>query len=88
MDAWGFLAVFATVGSVVLFSTVAALAFSWAVKDGQFRNLNRGARSIFDADEPIGEPTDAAIIDRMPRHDDLDEYFDFEPAADRAPRRD
>lgn len=54
------LALFATViGSMVLFGGAAVLALGWAFKHGQFENFDRGARSIFDADEPIGEPTDA-----------------------------
>jgi len=36
----------------------ALLAFYWAVKSGQFRNLGKGAEVIFDEDEPIGVPTD------------------------------
>lgn len=53
-------ALFATVvGSMVLFGGAAVLALGWAFKRGQFENFDRGARSIFDADEPIGEPTDA-----------------------------
>lgn len=47
------------VGSVVLFGGAAALALGWAVRAGQFLNLGRGAASIFDADEPVGRPTDA-----------------------------
>jgi cbb3-type cytochrome oxidase maturation protein len=53
-------ALFATVvGSMLLFGGAAVLALGWAFKRGQFENFDRGARSIFDADEPIGEPTDA-----------------------------
>jgi cbb3-type cytochrome oxidase maturation protein len=52
-------AVLATViGSVVLFGGAVALAMGWAFRDGQFENFDRGARSIFGPDEPIGEPTD------------------------------
>ena len=47
------------VGSVVLFGGAAAVALGWAVRDGQFLNLDRGARTIFGPDEPVGEPTDA-----------------------------
>jgi cbb3-type cytochrome oxidase maturation protein len=40
--------------------TVAAVfAFVWAAHNGQFRDLNAGARSVFDPDEPEGEATDA-----------------------------
>jgi cbb3-type cytochrome oxidase maturation protein len=46
-------------GSIVLFGGAAALAFGWALRNGQFENFERGARSIFGPDEPVGEPTDA-----------------------------
>ena len=36
-------------------------AFSWAATHQQFENLDKAAESIFDADEPIGEPTDPFI---------------------------
>jgi len=53
-------AVLATVvGSVVVFGGAAVLALGWAFRDGQFENFDRGARSIFGPDEPVGEPTDA-----------------------------
>lgn len=48
-----------TVGSIVLFGGAAVLALGWAFKNGQFENFDRGARSIFGPDEPVGEPTDA-----------------------------
>lgn len=54
------LAVLATVvGSVVLFGGAVVLAMGWAVRDGQFENFDRGSKSIFGPDEPVGEPTDA-----------------------------
>ncbi len=54
------LAVLATiVGAVVLFGAATVLAMGWAVRAGQFENFDRGARSIFGPDEPVGEPTDA-----------------------------
>jgi cbb3-type cytochrome oxidase maturation protein len=46
------------VGSIILFGGAVVLALGWAVRSGQFDNFHRGARSIFDPDEPIGEPTD------------------------------
>jgi cbb3-type cytochrome oxidase maturation protein len=53
-------ALFATViGSIVLFGGAAVLALGWAFRDGQFDNFDRGSKSIFGPDEPIGEPTDA-----------------------------
>jgi cbb3-type cytochrome oxidase maturation protein len=53
------LAVLATViGSVVLFGGAVVLAMGWAFRTGQFDNFDRGSRSIFGPDEPVGEPTD------------------------------
>ena len=46
-------------GSILFFGSGAILAFAWAMKNGQFENFDRGARSIFDLDEPIGQRTDA-----------------------------
>lgn len=45
-------------GSIVVFGGAAVLALSWAVRDGQFENFERSARSIFDPDEPVGQLTD------------------------------
>ena len=42
-----------------LFFLAAALALHWAHKHGQLTNLEKGAQSIFDEDEPMGEVTDA-----------------------------
>jgi nitrogen fixation-related uncharacterized protein len=47
------------VGSVVAFGGAVVLAMGWAFRTGQFENFDRGARSIFGPDEPIGEPTDS-----------------------------
>ena len=53
-------AVLATViGSIVLFGGAVVLAMGWAFRTGQFDNFDRGARSIFGPDEPVGEATDA-----------------------------
>jgi len=46
------------VGSIICFGGAAVLALGWAFRNGQFDNFQRGALSIFDADEPVGEPTD------------------------------
>jgi cbb3-type cytochrome oxidase maturation protein len=63
------IALFATVfGSIVLFGGAAVLAFGWAVRSGQFENLPRGAESIFDPDEPVGEATDAFPDTDRPPH--------------------
>jgi cbb3-type cytochrome oxidase maturation protein len=44
--------------SAVLFGGSAVVALAWAMKKGQMENFQRGATSIFDADEPIGMITD------------------------------
>ena len=49
------------VGSLLVFGAAAVLALSWAVKRGQFENFRRASEAIFDADEPIGRPTDRAL---------------------------
>jgi len=41
-----------------LFFLAAAAALHWAHKHGQLTNLEQGAKSIFDEDEPLGEVTD------------------------------
>jgi cbb3-type cytochrome oxidase maturation protein len=46
------------VGSIICFGGATVLALGWAFRNGQFDNFQRGALSIFDADEPVGEPTD------------------------------
>jgi nitrogen fixation-related uncharacterized protein len=68
------IALFASVvGSIVLFGGAAVLALGWAFKNGQFENFDQGSKSIFGADEPIGEQTDAfpgadpGAADRDPR---------------------
>jgi cbb3-type cytochrome oxidase maturation protein len=47
------------IGSIILFGGAAVLALGWAFRSGQFNNFDRGAKSIFGPDEPIGEPTDS-----------------------------
>lgn len=46
------------IGGLVFLSGSAVLAFCWAIKDGQFRNLPAAPLIIFDNDEPVGMPTD------------------------------
>jgi len=41
-----------------LFFLLAALALYWAHRNGQLSNLEKGAQSIFDEDEPLGEVSD------------------------------
>ena len=50
-----------------LFFLGAALALHWAHKHGQLGNLEQGARSIFDEDEPMGEVTDSFPARRKKR---------------------
>lgn len=38
--------------AMALFASTAAAAFAWAVANGQFRNSDRAARSIFWDDRP------------------------------------
>ena len=44
---------------LVFFGGSTLAAFYWAARSGQFRNLEDGAKSIFDQDEPLGMATDA-----------------------------
>ena len=41
-----------------IFFVAAAFALHWAHKNGQLTNLERGAQTIFDDDEPMGHVTD------------------------------
>lgn len=45
-------------GTVALLGLTVVILFGWAIKSGQLQDFQRGATSIFDADEPEGEPTD------------------------------
>jgi cbb3-type cytochrome oxidase maturation protein len=36
----------------------AIISFWWAAETGQFKNPQDAAESIFDAAEPVGQPTD------------------------------
>ncbi len=46
-------------GCMLAFGGSAILALLWAIRNGEFNNLQAGAASIFDKDEPIGVVTDA-----------------------------
>ncbi len=47
---------------VMLLGSLGSLfAFSWAAKNHQFEDLGQAAETIFDADEPIGKPTDPLL---------------------------
>ncbi len=58
MDTDDFIIYAVLLGSIFVFGGAAVLALSWSVRDGQFQNFERSARSIFDPAEPIGEMTD------------------------------
>jgi cbb3-type cytochrome oxidase maturation protein len=45
-------------GVVLVLSASAVWGLWWAVRGGQYSNFQRGATSIFDHEEPIGERTD------------------------------
>jgi len=42
----------------VLVTGSAVYALYWSSKKGQLRDLEKGALSIFDENEPVGQPTD------------------------------
>ncbi len=44
--------------TALLAAVMTVWALTWAIKRGEFRNLRKGAASIFDAGEPIGRQTD------------------------------
>lgn len=44
--------------SVVLLPGLALLALNWAIRHGEFRNLEKQALSIFDEEEPVGQVSD------------------------------
>jgi nitrogen fixation-related uncharacterized protein len=50
-----------------LFFIGAALALNWAHRHGQLSNLEKGAKTIFDDDEPLGEVTDKFPVKRRKR---------------------
>lgn len=45
----------------VLIVASAVYALYWASKKGQLRNLDEGAKVIFDDEEPLGKPTDQTL---------------------------
>lgn len=46
------------IGGLVILPGTALLALRWAIKQGEFQNLQKTALSIFDEEEPVGEVTD------------------------------
>ncbi len=63
---WNVYIIFAAVIASSFF-IAAAIALHWAHKNGQFSNLDNGARSIFDEDEPLGQVTDQFPVKRHRR---------------------
>ena len=53
---WAYAVVWAMTG---LFAVSAVVALAWAVQHGHMQSFSDQARSIFDDDEPVGQPTDA-----------------------------
>ncbi len=45
-------------GILLLFAGTVIWALWWAIRGGQYSDFEKGAASIFDEDEPIGEVTD------------------------------
>lgn len=45
-------------GTMLLCGSSAVWALVWAIRTHQMRHFAKGAASIFDAHEPIGQPTD------------------------------
>lgn len=43
---------------MAVFASTAVGALAWAIGHGQMQRFAAGARSIFDAEEPLGEITD------------------------------
>lgn len=41
-----------------LFFVAASFALYWAYRNGQLKDFDKGAESIFDDEEPLGEQTD------------------------------
>jgi len=42
----------------LLFLASAVYALYWASRNGQLKEFEKGAASIFDDEEPVGQPTD------------------------------
>jgi nitrogen fixation-related uncharacterized protein len=46
-------------GSMLILGASAVWALVWAIQHGEMSDFQAGAESIFDDDEPVGQPTDA-----------------------------
>ena len=57
-------------GFAALCGLSAVYGLVWAVRNGQVRDFTRGAASIFDEEEPIGEMTDHFPGERGGDHGD------------------
>lgn len=57
-DAWWSDFLLAILGFGALLFTTAVLALFWASRNGQLNDFEKGARTIFDDDEPEGEQID------------------------------
>lgn len=51
-------------GSMLVLGGSALFALYWAAKNGQFSDMKKGAKVIFDKDEPVGEVTDKVFETR------------------------
>lgn len=54
-------------GSMIVIGATAVIGLFWAARDGQFSDMKRGSRVIFDDEEPVGEPTDIVFETRRER---------------------
>ncbi len=57
---------FVAMPMAVLIVSSAVYALYWASKKGQLRNLEEGAKVIFDEEEPLGKPTDQTLNQPKP----------------------
>lgn len=66
---WGF---YILIGAAIasLFFIAAAFALNWAHRNGQLSDLEKGAESIFDEDEPLGEVSDQFPAKEKTNQDD------------------
>lgn len=61
-------------GIAIGITTSAVLALYWASRNDQLKDLDKGAETIFDDEEPIGEATDffpgekPKDTDQLPNH--------------------
>ncbi len=62
MPSWFILYVAFPMSALIVASAVYGLY--WASRKGQLRNLEQGAKIIFDDEEPIGRPTDFTLNQR------------------------